>query len=262
MTDKPILFNGPMVRAIIDGRKTQTRRPLTSRSCTVDGSAAGHIWNQLNFDAATTEDKSRLMRAAVSSAAPRDTHLCARDHARDTWHRVRPKIEIGDRLWVRETWAVTSLYDGMRAHEINPDGIPLYCGIRYAATQSRSGIADRPSIHMPRWASRLTLVVTDVRVQRLQDISEDEAKAEGLSTVSKDGKLWKWGIADSDGLPGNDDFGWHWRDWKTSPLDAFAKLWDSMYAKRGQGREENPWVCAITFDVHKRNIDQMDRNDD
>ena len=96
-----------------------------------------------------------------------------------------------------------------------------------------------PSIFMPRWASRLTLIVTDVRVQRLQEISEDDAKAEGCpgwySPAHPD-----QGVTDG-----------------RLPHEEFAELWDSLNAGRGYPWNSNPWICALTFDVIKQNIDHI-----
>ena len=114
----------------------------------------------------------------------------------------------------------------------------------------------KPSIFMPRWASRITLIVTDVRIERLQDISEADAEAEGLAKISKDGSLYKFGLPDRDGLPGNDDHGWPWMDWHKHARDAYQAIWQSLNAKRtGCGWDDNPWVAAITFNVTKANID-------
>lgn len=102
---------------------------------------------------------------------------------------------------------------------------------------------------MPRWASRLMLTITDVRVERLQDVSVDGAMAEGLTAWSKDGKLVKHGLAEPDGLPGTDWPGaWPWHEWRISPIDAYEKLWNSINAKRAPW-SFNPWVWAITFEV-------------
>lgn len=110
----------------------------------------------------------------------------------------------------------------------------------------------RPSIHMPRWASRILLEVVSVRVERLNDISEGDAKAEGLAEISKDGKMFKFGIPDRDGLPGTDDHGWTWRDWKHSARNAFWQLWDSI---NGEGSwDDNPWVWVVEF----KRIDQQE----
>ncbi len=142
-----------------------------------------------------------------------------RDHRGDPDQDVAIplRFQIKDRIWVRETWAVTTIYDGMKAAEINPEGIPLYCGIRYAATDARLGIKDRSSATMPRWASRLTLIVTDVRVQRVQDISEEDAIAEGVGHAP----------------PGR------------PAIVQYLGLWDSI---NGAGSwAANPWVWVVEF---------------
>ena len=98
---------------------------------------------------------------------------------------------------------------------------------------------------MPRWASRITLEITGIRVERLLEISEEDAKAEGLSAITKDGTLIKYGIADRDGLPGNDDHGWHWQEFERDPRNAYHKLWEQI---NGAGSAvANPWVWVIEF---------------
>lgn len=191
MRDLPLLFTGPMVRSVLDGRKTQTRR-------------------------------------------------------------IKHSAEVGDTLWVRETWGTIQACDHMK-----PRDVPVNSAVGYLATQDImtwcqtgcDGAAGkwRPSIFMPRWASRISLRVTAVRMERLQDISEEDAKAEGLSTLTKDGgRLFKWGIPDRDGLPGNDDDGWPWHEWEVDPRKAYRKLWDSINAARGHGWDTNPLVKVIT----------------
>ncbi len=98
-----------------------------------------------------------------------------------------------------------------------------------------------PSIHMPRWASRLTLRVTDVRVQRVQDISQEDAISEGLEWVDR-----TWGVK---GFAPS---------WCAVPKESFKVLWDSLNAKRGYGWDINPWVAVLTFEVEKRNIDNVE----
>ncbi len=218
VTDRPIIFSAPMVRALLDGRKTQTRR---------------------KFELPANSGRMKL------SAMP-NIRECK-------WQR-------GDRLWVREAWRVDAEWDDCPPREF--DGADA---IHYEAdSEQRLHLWGNPftpgrlrsPIHMSRWASRLTLLVTDVRVQRLQEISDADAKAEGLATVTKDGNLWKFGIPDRDGLPGNDDHGWHWEDWQVDARKAFSRLWNSIH---GPGAwEANPWVAAINFTVHRCNIDKME----
>ena len=162
------------------------------------------------------------------------------------WRDLRAAYSIGDRLWVREMWACIGREEFSAGEYIGPGSL-----IAYRATWSISAHKDgriwargrarhqdgtaytdpkpwRPSIHMPRWASRLTLTVTDVRVQRLQEISEDDAKAEGA-------KPWTGALQ--------------------SYVTDFATVWNSIH---GPGAwDANPWVTALTFGVHRRNIDRM-----
>ena len=101
----------------------------------------------------------------------------------------------------------------------------------------------------------ITLTVTDVRVQRLQEISEEDAIAEGIGCITKDGALYKWGMPDRDGYPGTDDDGWPWNRWKIGHKAAFAELWDGLHG--ADSWDANPWVVAATFTVERRNIDEV-----
>jgi hypothetical protein len=190
MKERPILFSGPMVRAILDGSKTQTRRTFKG----------------------TTEHKGPYNPAYM------EAHQQA-----NGWGSICPHGTPGDRLWVRETWAVQHGFDAW-----TPRHIPRGARIYYSATADLKGpcgvggLRCRPSIFMPRWASRILLEITDVRVQRLQEISEGDARAEGAI-----GAL-------------NDSIGDNW-----CACEAFAALWESI---NGPGSwHANPWVWAITF---------------
>lgn len=215
MTDRPIIFRAPMVRALLDGRKTQTRRLA---------------W--------------REMTERELAARPNMPRECE-PTLETPWCRVKP----GDRLWLRETHSFLRQADQS-------------CTAIYRADflgGDPEAIDDwRPSIHMPRWASRLTLVVTEVRRQRLQEISEQDIVAEGLRKLSKDdGQTWKFGLPDRDGLPGRDDDGWPWSHWSADPCYAFAQLWDSINGEDAWAG--NPEVVALTFTVHHCNIDATER---
>lgn len=225
MADRPILFSAPMVRALLDGRKTQTRRLIPS--ATVDA--------YYEYD-----DWCRSVSAGVPTSRQWEPE----------YFLERTRIQPGDRLWVRESGQLLR-----EAYEHEPGVGDLYrdAGFYHSAdgeivaarsydTPIREWIDDcarinRPSIHMPRWASRLTLTVTDVRVQRLQDISEEDARAEGVE-------------CDSDG----------WRDYLmpatqccATATTSYLTLWDSI---NGAGAwEQNPWIAAYTFTVERRNID-------
>lgn len=208
MKERSILFSAAMVCAILDGRKTQTRRIVKPQPQLPIEKMKGGWWD--------------------------DGH----DH-----DLVCPYGLPGDRLWVRESWRAHKAFD-LAA----PSALPKIDGLHYAADPLPLHWdygKQRPSIHMPRWASRITLEITGIRVERLQEISEEDAEAEGLSAISKDGTLIKYGIADRDGLPGNDDHGWHWQEWERDPRNAYHKLWEQI---NGAGSAvANPWVWVVEF---------------
>jgi len=233
---KPILFTGEMVRAILDGRKTQTRRILKS--------AFPKQW----------PEPVRLADDEGNTGALNDPkywgYPCAEDGCdmslADWAYVLCPHGKIGDYLWVRENFAVYGDDDKYVLH--------------FQADVQR-GSGWKPSIHMPRKYSRLTLQITDIRVQRVQDISEEDAAAEGVE------ENWLGYLATgSNGFGGQ---GWTpengWRNYlddedgepSYSAKESFKSLWDSINAKRGFGWHENPWVWAITFQTILKNIDDL-----
>lgn len=154
-------------------------------------------------------------------------------------------------MWVRETWRY---FDESNAHiHFAADGTVLprqrdpevRAFFAQRATFSESQYKWKPSIYMPRWASRITLEIVSVRVERLQDISEEDALAEGIKGITKDGRTIKYGIPDNDGLPGNDDNGWHWCNWMLSASAAFQELWQEINGY--DSWEDNPWVWVVDF---------------
>jgi hypothetical protein len=131
---------------------------------------------------------------------------------------------------VRETWAVGTGYDHIKPSDLTPN----FCKVGYAADDGVRGCRKRPGIFMPRWASRITLGISDVRIQRLNEISEDDAIAEGVDAVN---------MAD---IP---------RQASWSRKQDFSRLWDHI---NGAGAwDQNPWVVAISFSVHKINVDAL-----
>nr|WP_258537167.1 hypothetical protein [Klebsiella variicola] len=215
ITERGMIFNAEMVRAILDGRKTQTRRPIK--------------WKQTRFtEIGEREDGSKWPWSEDA------------EHACDFWHPC-PFGAVGDRIWVRETWGVVSHAfsdDGLMIdwvpdrpttaiHEM-PFGNGYYSGYAiYAADGDFTwgdddGYEDgrscwKPSIHMPRAASRILLEITDVRVERLRSMSQDDARAEGVIAAS-------------------------------GPMEAglaFRELWDSIYGE--ESWKANPWVWVIEF---------------
>ena len=192
MKERPILFSGPMVRVILDGCKTMTRRVVKLR--------AGEIAHE---------------------GGDGSLHAVANTTWGDCIERVIqcPYGVPGDLLWVRETWA--SDVDGCpaglsyRADHLDPRGDGPANPMRW-----------RPSIFMPRWASRLTLRIMSVSVERLQEITEEDAMREGVKAefVSTHPRIYSY----------------------RAP---FAELWDSINAERGFGWDTNPWVWVIGFEL-------------
>lgn len=240
MTERPILFSAPMVRAILDDRKTQTRR-IVKPVPSFNGGGACH-----------------------------DADALQQDYVEPYW--VFPKIcrygQPSDTLWVRETWC-QGADDGRQVplrmatlYRADGEHVTLSDGDGFTQT-NRDGSEKspwRPSIHMPRWASRLTLEVKSVRVERLQDISEDDARAEGCEARPFPGPWWQ-GYRDlGDGQMFHQQaVGETPPDWMIEPKkmpptpwldrsarDDFRSIWMDLH---GPGAwEANPWVWVIAFE--------------
>jgi hypothetical protein len=221
MADHPIIFSAPMVRALLDGRKTMTRRFLYSAR-----KAKGGV---VPASATVLNGYAPFARLADFDVT---TYF-----ALTGWH----KVKVGDRLWVREN------------HRLTDCGCTEACRgaghVWYDADASGyrnvAGNRRRPSIHMPRWASRLTLIVTAVKIERLQDISEDDARAEGVEVSKEYPPCYRLYAP----LPGN------------APnltitgfaRNAFWSLWLSLHGS--ESWDANPFVVAPTFRVIRANID-------
>lgn len=209
MQERPILFSGAMVRAILDGRKTQTRRVISTRHPIEFLGGRGQesdlsAWGWF-FDGPEHSGYMVLARGMNQ----RHEHGCVSIPC--------PYGEPGDRLWVRETWRAET------SEEVQT--------VYYRADEEwHKGAGWKPSIHMPRWASRLTLEVTEARVQRLQEISEEDAEAEGCPG------------ARGGGHPAGDD--------GMTPREEYRVLWDSINGERqGCSWADDPWVWAVSFKV-------------
>lgn len=223
MTERPIIFSGDMVRAILDGRKTQTRRVL--------GFQPLEILTPRNRTKRSLDQVTRMWSGTRTWFALTERGQTVEGN-RGTAFRCKYG-EVGDRLWVRETmrgeysparnrYCVAYQAGGQTAWG-NADA--EWCGAQdwyTIAGTSQQATRWKPSIHMPRWASRLMLKITDVQVQRVQDISRLDADAEGFEPTPS--------------LP-------------IDPRDWFRSRWDEINAKRGFGWNANPWVWAITFQV-------------
>ncbi|HFT1547250.1 TPA: hypothetical protein ACH27V_000838 [Klebsiella quasipneumoniae subsp. similipneumoniae] len=200
--EKGLIFNSEMVRAILDGRKTQTRRPIK--------------WKQTRFtEIGEREDGSKWPWSEDA------------EHACDFWHPC-PFGAVGDRIWVRETWSsdFANYYPNDRVwyaadnnRQLDIDMVDGVRGIYSPESDVHVPFRWHPSIHMPRWASRILLEITDVRVERLKSISDGDAIREGCSTA----------------------------DMKSGDCvaDVFARLWASIYGS--DSWNANPWVWVIEF---------------
>lgn len=227
--EKPILFSTPMVQEILDGRKTMTRRIVD-----VD------ISNQFDVDVDGTVI-AYMDPATGDSYNP--TALC--------------KYKVGDILWVRETWCKLwhldnndQIIEGTESYYYRADGYNPTPFNHFPDEDGFGGERDcprwKPSIHMPRAAARLFIRVTDIRVGRLHDISEDDVMAEGIRSLTKDGALYKYGHIE----PG-DDGSIPWRDMPRTAKEAFTSLWNSTIWKSDlyrYGWQANPWVWVIEFE--------------
>lgn len=222
MADRPILFSAPMVRALLDGRKTQTRRLLKPQP---QGEVINYGWQR--DEGAYWTDQSFA------------------SHKLPIW--------AGYRLWVKETWRTESrAYDDLAPSEMGGEETILYDADADWSANKTTG-KTRVSIHMPRWASRTTLIVTDVKVERLQDISEEDAIAEGVHGIW-DGTRYK--PAPSATNKFTVDMGWGSLNAPTA-VEVYRMLWEWI---NGEGSwDVNPWVAAYTFRVIKQNIDQIEK---
>jgi hypothetical protein len=250
---RPILFSDAMVRAILEGKKTQTRRLVRWRPYR-EGQQVDYAFSGL---------EAGYYHGGVPSSG---WVLRSRGYGSCWNDRTKPEFcpfgDAGDLLWVREAWAPCDHMTSISGSVLDdPNDIAYRADLSALIWQGegKRSPADtrtwgwknfkwRPSIYLPRWASRITLEVTQVRVQRLHEITGEDAIAEGLACLTKDGQTFKYGIADRDGAPGNDDLGWHWREWNVDPRAAYARLWNQINGDRYVARwDANPWVWAISF---------------
>ncbi|HEX6293397.1 MAG TPA: hypothetical protein VFZ66_29720 [Herpetosiphonaceae bacterium] len=221
--ERPILFSGPMVRAILAGTKVQTRRVIAPQP---------EVWNEERLHGSPLLFAWKDKVNTPANIAP----YCMK--------RFCPYGEPGDRLWVRETFCIESNFNIDSDYQPPfDDGRPVkwtesteygdyWQQCHYRATdptpelvgedEDDPGCRWRPSIHMPRWASRITLEITEIRVQRVRDISGKDALAEGVT------------------LP-------EMANGPADPTAEFAALWDSINEARGYSWASNPWVWCISF---------------
>ena len=256
--EHPMLFAPELVRAILAGKKTQTRRPLRRQPIELDDGSYS-MWRR------NCGDTNIRREVVIKNSTDGPQQVSSRDYhlPLDEWLLELNPIKAGHRIWVRETWAHEgdkSKPVGYRADgawgSIGGDGDGSWSFYRHGWIQ---GVADnsrdgrwvgmgyvgtkwRPSIHMPRWACRLVLEVTNVRVQHIQDISESDSIAEGIVECPIP--------ADEDG-PNRIGYMPYPDDGKSvlqpRAKQSFEKLWRSIYTGYKQSWEENPLVYAYSF---------------
>ncbi|HBQ4073287.1 hypothetical protein ACYJB9_12215 [Klebsiella pneumoniae] len=218
MKERGMIFNGEMVRAILDGRKTQTRRPIK--------------WKQTRFtEIGEREDGSKWPWSEDA------------EHACDFWHPF-PFGAVGDRIWVRETWAEAGASaPDLKLYRANyPEHVPSI----YENVPPAEEIRWTPSIHMPRWASRILLEITGVRAERLNTISEEDAQCEGVHT-----EVWDQTVV-ARNYAARDKFFQFWSEDMPHYVEmnqlyrsSFRSLWESNYG--AQNWLANTWVWVIEF---------------
>lgn len=207
--ERPILFNDQMVRAILEGRKTVTRRVMKPQP--MPSKSGGHHW-----PCKVHQSMLHVERELQNG----DGCWCGLAEA------ACPYGQPGDRLWVREAWAADAQVDAIAPSDLSqgePIWYPTDLSVRQTGCSMISKGRVRPSIHMPRWASRILLELTAVRVERLQDISEEQARAEGYPAEREC----------ETGGSGLD--AWLW----------FRSLWGEINGP--EAFTANPWVWVIEF---------------
>ena len=206
--ERPIIFSGEMVRKILAGEKTQTRRVVKPQP---------YFWQHPNFP--DKPEMGRIMHPDGYEIGKEDG----------------PYGKPGERLYVRETCLLLEaehIIDGKKI-VYRADATPTSEALRQQFIDAGYPFKWRPSIHMPRWASRITLEITDVRIERLQSITEEDAVAEGFEVTG-----WSPTYNDPDNADCLPTF---------TPRDNFAEYWSVLNAKRGFSWDSNPWVFVIEF---------------
>ncbi len=246
--ERPIIMGTDSVRAILEGRKTMTRRVVNKRA---------------------------LERFKFS---PSGELLGSFNESHPEWE-IYPTVDdapyrVGDRLWVRETWSTLTYHEGDVPIHIVKDNKNIEHDVVYYAEcpdfswMDGDGFQEyrkdgtvashwKSPLFMPRWASRITLEITDIRVERLQDITEDDAIAEGI--ISDDEYAYRAGEENLFPCPRCKGYGVHGafgNDYSITEIDCthcntpkkrYRIIWDSLNAKRGYPWESNPWVWVISF---------------
>jgi hypothetical protein len=220
MADRPILFSAPMVQALLAGRKTQTRRILKPQPPRFQHYGRDIMdWGLSGIYQEDDQEGTSKWMLDVQTDVDDNSHEV-----------IDVRFAKGDRLYVRETWSADRLMSGFKPRDMLTS-TPIWY---WADGNPHDGdwIKPKPGIHMPRWASRLTLTVTDVRVERLHQIVPADAIAEGIFAPANSQTI----------------------DCATrDPRDDYRALWNNINGANAW--DANPWVVAVSFTVERKNID-------
>ncbi|GAA0817723.1 hypothetical protein [Clostridium tertium] len=240
---KPILFNTEMVKAIMEGKKTVTRRIIKNKY-----SNANIEW---------FEDKYGKRLVYMQNDSPKDI---SHDNGSRTcylksYKEILQPYDVGDILYVRETWKKYTKRIGKGEN----CRIAEFYG--YKADEDKRGNPSefyegnwKPSIHMPKEAARIFLKVTNVRVERLQDITEEGAIKEGIRVYTKDEKVYKYALNEKQ---------YPWIIMPREPITPFCELWNSTIKKEQLNKyswQANPWVWVIEFERIEKGNENNEKN--
>lgn len=226
MTERPIIFTGPMVRAILEGRKNQTRRVVKFRPDFQPGGERCRLGDV---------DSNGVIDSKVTHLGPCVYHTGWAWQTERHWCNCQPATYAppamdGDLLYVRETWRVSDAAENEVTYRADGSTVRFLDETLPGTWWDRNRDGWRPSVHLPKIRSRLWLRVTDVRVERVQEITEADAKAEGVVSNEE-----RFGFKDQSIV---NKYRWQ-----------FIRLWNSIYAKKpGCSWTDDPWTWVVTFE--------------
>lgn len=236
---KPILFNTAMVRAILDGKKTCTRRLIKNK--------------YTNADIKFGEQKGKKILVYSQNDVPEPKHNSdgTTTYKLGWMEEIEAPFKVGDILYVRETWANIWTLDGDIGFVYKAEGVPEDLFIHWGNVKQHKEGVWMPSIHMPKEAARIFLKVTSVRAERLHDITDEGCLSEGIREFTKDGLVKKY-----DTEPNMHT----WEKMPRTPREAFEKLWNSTVNVKKEWNgwtnlfEFNPWVWVIEFERIEKGV--------
>lgn len=266
MSDRGMIFSEWSIRQLLAGHKTQTRRVLSTGHLRLFDPDRGLYRPSKQRFAASLIDATDFRLIQPDSLVWTGKAFDYQNAERTHWQgAIVPAV--GDRLWVREAlgfWSTgydceISYCDGATLHAGPasghvPEGPPLVSYFRNVDKADGHKVPIR-SRHMPRWASRLTLIIESVKVEQVQSISEADAIAEGVERVADDygrGYAWKSYETCRDGKPHP-----HSAVPNRSPITSYREMWESLHRGKGERWSDNPWVIAFNFRVERGNIDRL-----